>query len=144
MRGWLDFQLSANELHFTSLLLSVPLDSRQGRAQEPRGGRRRGLRGGGDHWTGWGHALGWTGPGNFRLYVSALQDGRGLELEFELSGGWGVGGVSGGIGVWGFGGPPATAGSLLVSHGQKKQSWTLPGYVSAALQSSTIKTGTQK
>lgn len=73
MRGWLDFQLSADKLHFTSPLLSVPLDSRQGRVQEPQGGRRRrGLHGGGDHWTGWGHALGWTGPGNFRLYVSAL------------------------------------------------------------------------
>lgn len=92
--------------------------------------------------------VGVTGQGG-----GTLLGGQALEISvcmFQLFSGWegfgvwvGGGGVVG-FGVWGFGSPPATAGSLLVSHGQKKQSWTLPGYVSAALQSSTIKTGTQK
>lgn len=76
-----------------------------------------------------------------------LLGGQALEISvvcFSSFQGWegfrvgvGVGvwvGVGGGgwVGVWGLGNEPATAGSLLVSHGQKKQPWTLPGYLSGS------------
>lgn len=145
---WLDFLLSADKLHFTFQLLPVPLDSRQGRDQGPQGGRegswvdgRRGLDGGGGHWMGGGMLLGGLALEISVVCFSSFQDGRGLELELEF--GFGLGG-SGWVGVWGLGSQPATAGSLLVSHGQKKQPWTVPGYLSTALQSSPKKTGTQK
>lgn len=123
---WLDFQLSADKLHFTFQLLPVPLDSRQGRDQGPQGGRegswvdgRRGLDGGGGHWTGGGMLLGGLALEISVVCFSSFQDGRGLELELELEFGFGLWG-SGWVGVWGLGSQPATAGSLLVSHGQKK------------------------
>lgn len=69
---------------------------------------------------------------------SSFQDGRGLEFGLRWRGG-------AGLGFWGSGSQPATAGSSIVSHrGKKKQSWMLPGCASAALQSPKNKTGTQK
>ena len=82
---WLDFQLSAHKLHFTFQLLSVPLDSRQGREWGPQGGRV-----GGGVWVsvvrvrvrglldGWGHALGRTGPGNFRCMFQLFSGWEGF------------------------------------------------------------------
>lgn len=149
---WSDFQLPANKLHFTFQLLSVPLDSRQGREQGPQGGIQGA---GGGVWC-WCRGLclvGVTGrvgarsradrPWKFPLYVSALFRMGGV-WSFLGGGGEGVGGWVGGgwVGVWRLGCEPAPAGSLLVSHGQKKQSWTLPGYLSAALQLSPKQTGT--
>lgn len=72
---------------------------------------------GGGHWTGGGMLLGGQALEISVVCFSSFQDGRGLELELEF----GLGG-SGRVGVWGLGNQPATAGSLLVSHGQKKQS----------------------
>lgn len=112
----------------------------QGRGGSREGGWEEGF---GWWWgslDGWGHALGRTGPGNFRCMFQLFSGWEGFGVGVGV---W-VQGGSGWFGVWGLGSQPATAGSLLVSHGQKKQSWTLPGYLSAALQSSPKKTGTQK
>lgn len=78
---WLDFQLSADKLHFTFQLLYVPLDSRQGRAQGPQGGREGGgvwvvVLGG--QWTGGGTLLGGQALEISVVCFSSFQDRRGL------------------------------------------------------------------
>lgn len=130
----------------SSCSLSLWIQGRGGSRGHREGGRpgswvdgRRALDGGGGQWTGGGMLLGGQALEISVVCFSSFQDGRGLELEF----GFELGG-SGWVGVWGLGSKPATAGSLLVSHGQKKQPWTVPGYLSTALQSSPKKTGTQK
>lgn len=97
--GWPDFQLSVDELHFTSLLGSVPVVWRR----EEGSARWRGSldRVGAHSWAD-------GGPGNFRCVFQLFSGWEGLG-----TGVW-VGGVGGGwVGVWGFGSPPATAGSFL-------------------------------
>jgi len=131
----LDFQLSAGKLHFTFQLLSVPLDSRQGREQGPQGGPL-GEEGFGSWWgslDGWGHALGRTGPGNFRCTFQC----------FSRKGG--VWSLSLGRGVFGdlAASQPQQEACEFHTDETKKQPWTLPGCLSAERQSSPEKTGTQ-
>lgn len=71
--------------------------------------------GGEGYGTGGGMLLGGQALEISVVCFSSFQDGRGLEFEFEFGFGlvgWEV--------VGGLGNEPATAGSLLVSHGQKK------------------------
>lgn len=86
----------------------------------------RGLGGGEGRRTGWGHGLGWTGPGNFRC---VFQDGRGLESEVWLH--WG-GRSDGLVGVWQPASRSRKPASLTQIIKKNKLLWTLSRKASAA------------
>lgn len=85
----------ADSLPFTSLLL--PLNLRQAVGAEGAEGRWE--EGSGLWWrslTGWGHDLGWTGPGNFRCVFQLFPGWEGFRVWVEVEG-WCRFGV---LGIW--------------------------------------------